>query len=38
MYYEHRMKREPSSREYVSLFLLLLSVWISVRVLESLYG
>ncbi len=38
MYYEHGMKREPTSREYVSLFLLLLAAWIFVRVLQSLYG
>ncbi len=38
MYYEHGMKREPTSREYASLLLLLLVAWIFVRVLESLYG
>jgi hypothetical protein len=32
------MKREPSSRGYVSIFLLLLAAWIFVSVLESLYG
>jgi hypothetical protein len=32
------MKREPTGRGYVSLFLLLLASWIFFCVLESLYG
>jgi hypothetical protein len=32
------MKREPTGREYVSLFLLLLAAWIFVGVLVALYG
>ena len=38
MYHEGKMKREPTSREYVSLFLLLLAAWIFFCVLEALYG
>jgi hypothetical protein len=32
------MKRESTSREYISLLLLLLAAWIFVSVLEALYA
>ena len=32
------MKRESTSREYISLLLLLLAGWIFVSVLEALYA